>query len=63
MEAEGFRVCGRDQGFPSALGYRPFFTEKEPLALSPGAQNPWTFGLSMCMCLCAQEGDPSTSSG
>ena len=23
MEAEGFRVCGRDQGFPIALDLRP----------------------------------------
>ena len=32
-----------DQGFPT-LGCRPFSAEKEPLALSPGATNPWTFG-------------------
>jgi len=44
MIRRGFRACGRDQGFPSARGCRPFSAEKEPLALSPGASNPWTFG-------------------
>jgi hypothetical protein len=24
---KGFRACGRDQGFPSAQGCRPFLTE------------------------------------
>ena len=28
-----FRFCGSDQGFPSARGFRPFYTEREPLAL------------------------------
>ncbi|MER1993518.1 MAG: hypothetical protein ABS897_05765, partial [Eubacteriales bacterium] len=33
-------VAGQDWGRRFALGCRPFFTEKEPPALSPGAANP-----------------------
>jgi len=35
-----FKEAKRSGGFPNALGCRPFFTEKEPLALFPGVQNP-----------------------
>ena len=35
-----FKGIKQSGGFPNALGCRPFFTEKEPLALFPGVQNP-----------------------